>query len=334
MDQSHNEKSSTSQQKPKKSQQSKASRTHKSQEMDPNLPQEVDPISLQDFHFVELDLEAAPLIPDLTAPSEHPMFDPSLLSGYYPGTYITPGLSCDDLPLDPFWFPDFDNTPMDFMISQAGPSANSNSSGSSERMESNHFSNGLEYLSSLKAEVHSKGQDLESSNDSGSQFNTPASSQDGVESSARQSQGSASNVPVKSSNGKRTFDDMNQMISCFSTTNEANTSRTKSAYDPSKRKQVALSRAVGSCSRCRFRKVAVGLYLILPLYHTNIPPKFESPNGDDPDGQIPRPCKQCLKAARSAELARCLCIHDTFLELRFGGFGTAFVSPHKVTIAY
>ncbi|PMD15544.1 hypothetical protein NA56DRAFT_753817 [Hyaloscypha hepaticicola] len=75
--------------------------------------------------------------------------------------------------------------------------------------------------------------------------------------------------------------------------------RRRRAFDPETRRKVAMLRKVGSCSRCKARRIRCN---------------------------FPGPCLACRKAAESISLAKHICIRQTLIDLRFGDTSFDFLS--------
>jgi hypothetical protein len=110
-------------------------------------------------------------------------------------------------------------------------------------------------------------------------------------------------IPVK-----RSFE---TMMTTFPSTGSTTTQKRR-RYDTPRRQKVALMRKVKPCSRCRSRKIAVGLQKdrmgeIMILIHIQC--------------KFPGPCDSCRRTAGSISLARYICIRQSLLDLRFAVSG-------------
>jgi hypothetical protein len=84
--------------------------------------------------------------------------------------------------------------------------------------------------------------------------------------------------------------------------------RRRRAFDPETRRKVAMLRKVGSCSRCKARRIRV-----------SVPTRLHGAvASDDIKCNFPGPCLSCRKAAESISLAKHICIRQTLIDLRFG----------------
>jgi hypothetical protein len=90
--------------------------------------------------------------------------------------------------------------------------------------------------------------------------------------------------------------------------NQEENRRRRRAFDPEARRRVAMLRKVGSCSRCKARRIRVsaptGLRGTVASDHIKC--------------NFPGPCLACRKAAESISLAKHICIRQTLIDLRFG----------------
>jgi hypothetical protein len=111
-------------------------------------------------------------------------------------------------------------------------------------------------------------------------------------------------APLKRLDKKRKLSDH---TGCFPIReNPAENKRTRRAFDPVRRKKIAMLREVGACSRCKARRVEVRL--IIPFMNTT----------NYLQCSFPGPCKPCKDAVESIKLAEHICIRQTLLNLRFG----------------
>jgi len=90
--------------------------------------------------------------------------------------------------------------------------------------------------------------------------------------------------------------------------NQEENRRRRRAFDPETRRKVAMLRKVGSCSRCKARRIGV-----------SIPKRVHGTVASDHiKCNFPGPCLACRKAAESISLAKHICIRQTLIDLRFG----------------
>jgi hypothetical protein len=99
---------------------------------------------------------------------------------------------------------------------------------------------------------------------------------------------------------------LDEMQTSFRVNQEEARPRRRAPLSREGRQGAAQARQVGSCARCRIRKVRFNL---------------------------PRPCDHCTRFAHNNyQLAGALCLSETLEDIRFGGFGTLYHTPPHVDI--